>query len=75
MTAASATTLHACIADGQIIIDSDQPLSGTIHLYDAAGRLISAGAASSVSANLPAPSASGIYLIQAGNAATRIIIP
>lgn len=74
-TSTSATTLHACIADGQIIINSDQPLSGTIRLYDAAGRLISAGAASSASAHLPAPTASGIYLIQAGNAATRIIIP
>ena len=75
MTATCGTSLHACIADGQIIINSDQPLSGTIRLYDAAGRLISAGAASSASAHLPAPSASGIYLIQAGNAATRIIIP
>ncbi|MBR4563963.1 MAG: InlB B-repeat-containing protein [Paludibacteraceae bacterium] len=75
ITATSATTLHACIADGQIIISSDEPLSGTIRLYDAAGRLISAGAASSASAHLPAPTASGIYLIQAGNAATRILIP
>lgn len=65
-------TLHACLADGQIVLSSAQPINGCIRLFDAAGRLLSSFTNTNA---IPAPAQSGIYLIWADNQTTRIFIP
>ena len=68
--------LRAAIAGGQLIVQSDEPLAGDVLLFDISGRLVAERRLSTTtySTTLPLPSATGIYLIQAGEATTRIAI-
>jgi hypothetical protein len=70
---AGEATFNICLTDGQILISSNEPITGTLRLFDVSGRLVALyEGTGATTMQLSAP-LTGLYLVQYKHLTYKII--